>query len=61
MLRRPRATIEVRYVHVHPEVAGDTGKVPTYWHAGGPFRNMSPIDHERVVRFLFAELRAVKP
>jgi PilZ domain len=56
-----RATIEVRYVHVHSEVAGDDSVVvPQYWHAGGPFRNMSAPDHERVIRFLFAELRAVK-
>lgn len=55
-----RATIEVRYVHLHPEAAGDAGIRPQYWHAGGPFRNMSPPDHERVIRFLFAELRALK-
>ena len=52
-----RATIEVRYAHLHPPVAGDSGPLPQYWHAGGPFRNMSPPDHERVIRFLFAELR----
>jgi hypothetical protein len=56
-----RATIEVRYVHLHPEVASDAGMVPPYWHAGGPFRNLSAPDHERVIRFLFAELRAMKP
>jgi hypothetical protein len=55
-----RATIEVRYVHLHPEVKNDTGVLPRYWHAGGPFRNLSPVDHERVIRFLFAELRAVQ-
>ena len=55
-----RATIEVRYVHLHPEATGDAGLLPQYWHAGGPFRNMSPHDHERVIRFLFAELRALK-
>src|ERR1700694_1198741 len=53
-----RTTIEVRYVHLHPQSeAGAGGAVAPSWHAGGPFRNMSPVDHERVIRFLFAELR----
>jgi len=55
-----RATIEVRYVHLHPAVDTEGTLAPEYWHAGGPFRNMSPPDHERVVRFLFAELRALR-
>jgi hypothetical protein len=53
-----RATIEVRYAHLHPQVESATGLLPQHWHAGGPFRNMSPLDHERVIRFLFAELRS---
>jgi len=55
-----RATIEVRYVHLHPQVPSNGDVLAPSWHAGGPFRNMSPADHERVVRFLFAELRALR-
>jgi PilZ domain len=54
-----RTTIEVRYVHMHPQVPANGEVAEQSWHAGGPFRNMSPADHERVVRFLFAELRAL--
>jgi hypothetical protein len=55
-----RATIEVRYVHLHPQAPANGDVLQQSWHAGGPFRNMSPADHERVVRFLFAELRALR-
>jgi hypothetical protein len=55
-----RATIEVRYAHLHPQVQTDGGVPQEYWHTGGPFRNMSPPDHERVIRFMFAELRAAR-
>jgi PilZ domain len=56
-----RTTIEVRYVHLHPQPeAAEGGAVSPSWHAGGPFRNMSPVDHERVIRLLFAELRALR-
>jgi hypothetical protein len=51
-----RATIEIRYAHAE----ADDGVRPPSWHAGGPFRNMSPDDHEMVIRFLFAELRAAR-
>jgi hypothetical protein len=27
------------------------------WHAGGQFRNISTVEHERVIRYIFAELR----
>jgi PilZ domain len=54
-----RATIEVRYAHLHTEVDPHSGLSREYWHTGGPFRNMSPPDHERVIRFLFAELRSL--
>jgi hypothetical protein len=55
-----RATIEVRYVQPQPALEAASGVLPHLWHAGGPFRNMSPADHERVIRFLFAELRALR-
>jgi hypothetical protein len=49
-----RVTFEVRHVrqdsHVQP-----LGRQP--WRAGGLFRNLSLTDHERVIRFIFAELR----
>jgi hypothetical protein len=44
-----RLTIEVR--HVRPAEPGQ-------WHAGGQLRTLAPGDHERVIRFVFAELRA---
>jgi hypothetical protein len=46
-----RLTVEVRHVHHHPGSA-----LP--WRAGGLFRTLSPGDHERIVRFVFAELRS---
>jgi hypothetical protein len=46
-----RVTVEVRHVR-------DAGDGPQRWRAGGPFRNLAPGDHERVIRFIFAELRA---
>ena len=46
-----RLTIEVRHVHMQTNSA-----VP--WRAGGLFRTLSPGDHERIVRFVFAELRS---
>jgi hypothetical protein len=55
-----RATIEVRYVHRHPHPEAENGVPVQAFHAGGPFRNMSALDHERVIRFLFAELRALR-
>jgi hypothetical protein len=55
-----RATIEVRYVQPQPHAERASGALPHLWHAGGPFRNLSPADHERVIRFLFAELRALR-
>jgi hypothetical protein len=45
-----RVTIEVR--HIRPD---DTG--PNRWRAGGQFRMLPPEDHERIVRFIFAEMR----
>ena len=64
-----RVTFEVR--HVRPEGFGRPplgGKVEKEslvvqsarqpWRAGGLFRNLSLTDHERVIRFIFAELRA---
>jgi hypothetical protein len=64
-----RVTFEVR--HVRPEGFGrpplggtldqaslvvQSARQP--WRAGGLFRNLSLTDHERVIRFIFAELRA---
>jgi hypothetical protein len=42
-----RVTLEVR--HVRPE----EGR----WRAGGLFRALPPVEHERVVRYIFAEMR----
>jgi c-di-GMP-binding flagellar brake protein YcgR len=50
-----RLTVEVR--HVRRE-AGSVEPAPTMWRAGGLFRNLAPLDHERVIRFIFAELRS---
>lgn len=49
-----RLTVEVR--HAKP-----ARKPKEPWRAGGPFRSLTPDDHERLVRFIFAELRARKP
>jgi len=46
-----RLTVEVRHVHHQP-----TSALP--YRAGGLFRTLSPGDHERIVRFVFAELRS---
>jgi c-di-GMP-binding flagellar brake protein YcgR len=46
-----RVTIEVRHVR-------DDAREGERWRAGGLFRNLAPLDHERVIRFIFAELRA---
>jgi c-di-GMP-binding flagellar brake protein YcgR len=45
-----RVTLEVR--HVRPD-----SRTEATWRAGGLFRNLLPADHERVIRFIFAELR----
>jgi hypothetical protein len=45
-----RVTLEVR--HVRPDTRKEAA-----WRAGGLFRNLLPADHERVIRFIFAELR----
>jgi PilZ domain len=46
-----RLTVEVRHMHHQP-----TSALP--YRAGGLFRTLSPGDHERIVRFVFAELRS---
>ena len=46
-----RLTLEIR--HVRPEA-----RLEGAWRAGGRFRNLEPADHERVVCFIFAELRS---
>jgi len=46
-----RVTFEVR--HVRP-----TNKPGQAWRAGGLFRTSTPADHERVIRFIYAELRS---
>lgn len=48
-----RLTVEVRHMHHNPGA-------PLPWRAGGLFRTLSPVDHERIVRFVFAELRSRK-
>ncbi len=45
------STLEVR--HVRPD-----SRAESTWRAGGLFRNLLPADHERVIRFIFAELRS---
>jgi c-di-GMP-binding flagellar brake protein YcgR len=49
-----RSTVEIR--HVRCDTKKDEPASPL-WRAGGLFRNLAPIDHERVIRFIFAELR----
>ena len=46
-----RVTLEIR--HVRPDSRSEST-----WRAGGLFRNLLPTDHERVIRFIFAELRS---
>ncbi len=46
-----RTTLEIRHVR------RDT-RFESTWRAGGLFRNLAAADHERVVRFIFAELRS---
>jgi hypothetical protein len=45
-----RVTVEVRHARQDP-------RHPCQWRAGGLFRNLPPADHERVIRFIFGELR----
>jgi hypothetical protein len=45
-----RVNLEIR--HVRPD------STATLWRAGGQFRDIAPADHERVIRFIFAELRS---
>ena len=45
-----RVTVEVR----HMRADEDGGR----WRVGGPFRNLPEADHERVIRFIFAEQRS---
>lgn len=46
-----KVALEIRHIQVDARTA-DT------WRAGGLFRNLPPADHERVIRFIFAELRS---
>jgi hypothetical protein len=46
-----RVTVEVRHIRKDPGAAQS-------WRAGGLFKNLPPQDHERVIRYIFAELRA---
>jgi hypothetical protein len=47
-----RVTVELR--HVRRDGAGSAHA----WRAGGLFRSLAPPDHERIIRFIFAELRS---
>ena len=49
-----RVTVELRHARQEPSGTG-------LWRAGGLFRNLPPADHERVIRFIFAELRSRQP
>ena len=49
-----RVTVELRHARQDAEGTG-------LWRAGGLFRNLPPADHERVIRFIFAELRSRQP
>jgi hypothetical protein len=46
-----RVTLEIRHVRVD-------ARSDATWRAGGLFRSLLPADHERVMRFIFAELRS---
>jgi hypothetical protein len=46
-----RVTFEVRHVR-------QNAKPGPAWRAGGQFRTLTPADHERVIRFIFGELRS---
>ena len=46
-----RVTVELRHARQEPSGTG-------LWRAGGLFRNLPPADHERVIRYIFAELRS---
>ena len=46
-----RLTVELRHARSEAPDAG-------LWRAGGLFRNLPTADHERVIRFIFAELRS---
>src|SRR5579859_2905834 len=46
-----KVTLEIRHIQVD-------ARAPATWRAGGLFRNLLPADHERVIRFIFAELRS---
>lgn len=48
-----RVTVEMR--HVRPSRRPDG-----QWHAGGQFRNITTAEHERVIRYIFAELRGLR-
>ena len=45
-----RVTVEMRHVRPARRADGE-------WHAGGQFRTITPAEHERVIRYIFAELR----
>ena len=49
---QPDLRVNVEIKHVRPDAKG------MLWHAGGQFRGIPPSDHERVIRFIFAELRS---
>ena len=53
-----RLMLEVR--HVRPGRSADDAPGPesARWRAGGQFRNLQTPEHERVIRFIFAELRS---
>ena len=44
-----RVTVELRHVRHDPQSAT--------WRGGGLFKTLSPAEHERIVRFVFSELR----
>jgi hypothetical protein len=50
-----RTTVEIR--HVRPRQPSEENAAPS-WRAGGLVRNLAPPEHERVIRFIFAELRS---
>ncbi len=45
-----RVTVEIRHARRDADAGG--------WFAGGLFRTLAPGDHERVIRFVFGEVRA---
>ena len=49
----PDIHVNAEIRHVRPE-----RNAPGWWRAGAAFRTVAPADHERIIRFIFAEIRS---